>query len=821
MSDSDSVNGVISRYLIEKQKASKQTDINIEFEIRFDKITKAVFNELFTKINKDKEYVNKFTINIINRIDKKSDSYIKELVFNDKYEKVKINHYIKSKIIPNSFNVDDGVKFPYHISLNMEAKCKETMAVNLSTMRFKNRREFTIDIGGSIWALDFTVVKTMLAAEIKSSEVLQQIKTEFFSSWDYPNSIYEIEIEHKSGPITADSIRKVVELISGTSSVNVHNQAEIYKIAQILIVQPHYLYKYKHTYGLKKLLPQAVTLSKQDWFKLYPPTGMYATIKADGTRSIMHFYNNKIHIINESCKIIDFIQKPNMPNVIVLDGEYIDDKFMAFDIIKIGTKIVTGDPFTMRLAHMQTLLPYFKDTIIEFKEYILLGDGIGELKSQLNNLWNSTKLKKDGIIFTTPGKSYEDTINYKWKPADKCSIDFLVKRYKDEYLLFVSITEEQFDKLGLSFCSEYSHLFPQIDKNIFPIQFSPACNPDIYHWSYDDPSLDNKICELTYIDGNWKLDRIREDRTNDLMSGEYFGNSFYVAELTLLNIIDPFPLEMLYTGVSNDYFAKAVNDIHKSQIATVSALKTWLFSNIDNGAKWVMDIGIGKGQDIHRYTKLEIQNLIAVDRDRAALSELVRRRYNINTTKGFPIRIEIADINETPYEELIKRISKYTDNITYSICNLACHYFMATEDLANNFINLVTENSKYVILSMFSGAKVHDLFMSNGIKDGESWEYEQKNIRKYQLTRKYSDDKLQNYGQKIGVLLPFNNDEQYDEYLVNIDWLIAQFAKRGFKLMERKAASEFIDSVSNNDKLTKEDKTYIDLYEGLIFISDS
>jgi hypothetical protein len=121
----------------------------------------------------------------------------------------------------------------------------------------------------------------------------------------------------------------------------------------------------------------------------------------------------------------------------------------------------------------------------EVKEYILITDIETDIKKVYNKKY---PYEIDGLIFVKPGDTYLLTKSYKWKDTDHNTIDFLVKKAPDSvlgllpfvtkpkytmYFLFVGITNEMYQALGLRRCLGYDEIF--IDNtigNYFPIQFS-------------------------------------------------------------------------------------------------------------------------------------------------------------------------------------------------------------------------------------------------------------------------------------------------------------------------------------------------------------
>lgn len=807
---------------------------NLEFEIRFNKIGKIQFVERYKYFSENTHLKPNviYTLNIINKSASKS-SDIRELTFDANKKQVASKFYTKTNI---KTVYADTTKIGYNISLSTEDIKEKINISDHSFMRFKNRHEFTLIQGATSWMVDFTIVLTLDSQSVKNAETLRSIINEFYMDTDidnwvklsshYDNLSYEIEIEHKKGVITESIVDEVAASICEKyNNLEILLKNELSTIADVLGAN-------RKNCTIKRLLPQVETLNKDIWREMYPPIGLYMTLKVDGIRSILHYYKKKCLILNDNIKICQLEIKHI--NQVLLDGELVGSEFLAFDLIKYNDNSFINEQFPNRIAQLPDICNLLSmkqcDFTITAKPYVLLD---ATYKEQIKNIL-VTQYKHDGIIFVNPAGNYKETKCYKWKPPAMITIDFMVKKYKSAYYLFVGINYNQYMKLCLSFCEHYDDIFPNIDmENIFPIQFSPASNPYVYYVDYIDlDSCVDQICEFSWDTSNnqWILHRTRDDRKKDVLSGEYFGNNFYVAEMNWLNIIDPFPLEQLLDGCTSDgYFSTEKKDMYMSQVAVNTKMKETLIKKYCANAEWVMDIGTGHGQDLKRYANAKIRNLIVVEKDVQAIVELIRRRHTIfeKLPQGFSINIERYDLNTTPFETILDNICTYNHNqptadsdymysdiIDVCVCNFAAHYFMATEESAHNFINL-TKSAKVVIITGFDGRRVYDRLHDFGF--GESWSLNEGDIRKYEITKLYKSANFESYGQKISVLHPFSDGKKYEEYLMNWDWIHKQYELDGSTWhMETVHANTYCDEIYNAKLLTKEDREYLELYGGII-----
>ena len=89
----------------------------------------------------------------------------------------------------------------------------------------------------------------------------------------------------------------------------------------------------------------------------------------------------------------------------------------------------------------------------------------------------------------------------------------------------------------------------------------------------------------------------------------------------------------------------------------------------------------------------------------------------------------------------------------------------------------------------------------------------------HKIVKKYHLNELTDFGQKIGVLLPFSNGQYYEEYLVNTKTTIREFKDNGFQLLENTSISSKLQefNLSNSARLTEQDIQWISLYGELVF----
>jgi len=660
-------------------------------------------------------------------------------------------------------------------------------------------------------------------------------------------------------------------------------QDEVYNIAKYIVHQQFRLNEYRQTGTLKRLLPQVIALTKNAYSVIYPPKGFYITDKADGKRCIAIIRNgigilmtNKMHKFIPTTTITD----GDCLLDTILDGEYIESgiesdieitnisgHFYAFDIITLTGINISVENFDKRLEYLENgvdiLNRVFGANFAEVKPIYLIENNTPEyLETIIKQTYESSRpYEKDGLILIESEKPYELTSSYKWKSTKDTTIDFLVKKAPRElygafpyiekknyqmYILFVGINISDMDKLGLQILPHYTKIFK---KNIserptyIPIQFTLADVPYayIYYHPLTGPTIDDRIVEFrcagdcTAAGGgsilvDWEVVRIREDRTE---SKTYYGNHFQVAESTWSNYINPFSLNELWARSGDEYFKAVKEKRYDAMVKVINFIKGELIIALSH-CNWIIDIGAGKGQDLGRYFNVGIKNLIAIDQDRAALTELIERRQSFikqkkneeKNKKYTSVYIIVSDINHDEPSSVVTKCNTLGMGMCNAIiCNLAFHYFLGTSESINNFITIAEQTiaiDGLICITCFNGGAIHDLFIKNKIPTGESWDLREDGLLKYSLKRLYSSSKLEYCGQKIGVLLPFSMGGYYEEYLFNFDLISKEFKKRGFTVQKMETLDKSFSRFESKDhrtfsNLSENDKTYLSLFCEVVF----
>lgn len=875
----NNLDDIVSRY---KKELVNKYDANPELEIRFRNVDyykfSIIYNYLLEITDKSKSYVSQIVSSLMKH---KSGPQLQST-------NIREIHFKNGRSFKKMFNNKTPLLIPYHdtnqfglsyiVSLSLEkSDINEFISDESAIIRIKNRVSFFITEDNIEWRVDMSVVRQILGSNITALEkiVTQMFKTHevtvdnmlaLFNEEKTSQKIYKYEIEAelinndqvKSSDIV-NLAKKILIIADPEYLSEITLQSKIYDIAKIIIKSPGFLQQFQNNLGLKQLLPKVQALTRYDYRNIYPLQNYYLTDKADGIRAIGICEGSKGFIVSDKLRTYE-TSHHDIKHTIV-DGELIGETLYIFDAIMVDGIDISQLGFEQRLLMLDKASKELQKNGImaDVKPYVHISDM--ELEKHIKEIYKRKRpYEIDGLIFVKPGDSYISTKSYKWKKLEDNTIDFLVKKApksvlgqkpyitRDKttiYFLFVGISHELFQALGLHRCAGYNDIFDDsklsTSGSYFPIQFSPSNAPLAYIYYHPDSSIldiENNVVEFRCT-GNcdkgplieWKPIRIRKDRQKDLESKTYYGNDYKIAEITWINYMDPFPLEQLWLNVSSDdYFASNKSGMYHAQTSVLSFLKTERIMSYSH-YNWIVDIGSGKGQDLGRYFNAKIKNLIAIDNDKASLSELVRRKFTFaqdktkkhSSTNVYVILADMKDDYTITLQKIYDIIPISTNHIDAIMCNLSIHYYIYTPDLLTNFIkfvsNLIKPNGKLVITCFF-GEEIFKL-LSN-LEEDQTWTVYEHEVVKYSIRKMYSSKRLEQMGQKIGVVLPFSKGEYYEEYIVNTDYLTKELKKYGFNLFSKTNVSNIISdftlkntSVASN--LTKDDISYLSLYGELVF----
>jgi len=841
---------------------------NIEIEARLKDFTPQVFDCIYKSACENFEFLGiEQSLNSIstdpfaNIADSTGKMGIKQFIRVQKFENGrKISDEYASKLKLGTSTSSKAFRTIFAISA--ERPEEPFQVASNARLRFKNRASFKVDAD---FRLDITLVHSTQVNNI-NSESLGQLKKNLFMveigrdnflTAIQPNLITEKEIEIEyigTDPyaMTQETIEGVVARVAacaGNSNIDLMKMhAVLYYVAKHIIDDSALVEKFRSQYDLRKLANAPISLTKNTYREIFPPLDYYVTEKADGIRAMCVVRDGILKVVAD--KYYEFPTRGNMliKDHVIADTELIKLpdgtlKFLVFDVLVIGNAKIFADPFNERVSHLAKAAEILSKFVsARAKEFVKLERDF--LKQAFTRKAGTTyEYPIDGLILTSPTENYKSTLTYKWKPVVQATVDFLAKKCTPElqnihrypakpghvlYLLFVGISSSDLSIIGVTPLEGYNTLFPNLHNTRYmPIQFSSPLDPNAYlYYHPENEDLSDKIIELgpnplrlENMDDEsvpiWKFHRIRTDRTQ---SDHYFGNAYRTAESGYSLYIDPLNLEDLWAP-NFGYFSSSKSDIYWASNAIKSMIKERLYKEYFTGRNNGIDYCVGRGADLRRIWESGVKQVTLVDIDATALTELLRRRYQIIKPGKNPMKMRVihADLSKVSVEKLV-----FGDKYDAGIMNFAFHYFCSTAATVRQICKLISgtlQQGATFSMTVMDGAAIFELMKDHSHND--DWRVEESNIVKYKITKKYQGTSLSNAGQMIGVLLPFS-EQMYDEYLVNVDFVSQEMELHGMELIRSEGFTEIFERIKSNypdivTRLSAIDKQYVGLHRSATY----
>ena len=754
-------------------------------------------------------------------------------------------------------------------------------------------------------AVDFTkITEHNLAEVIKHIESVLDIKDHMPDNKDHSshhlnskNAVDTLELLNNNLDLS-HHLGSPNHLESQTSDPHDISEEDVKKLLSNTYYDIHG-YQSKRPINFKGLTNNVIELTKLKFVELAPNIGeFYMTDKADGIRNIVVAYPTQGYAyVISGLEIYKMdIQKSSIKKCI-FDAEFINDSFLIFDVMFYETNLSDKD-FENRKSYIPKILElspkFLPKTFLDCDLHIYSNQdpthsnkdpthkSSTSNNKSLEDLMDVLEKNKhfsyetDGIIFTKKTGTYVETENYKWKPIEKMTIDFLVRKCphkllgvhpyvkktnKTLYFLFVGINFGAFSKMGLQYVNYYRDLFSTNEKlKYFPIQFSPSSFPLAYMYWSDQSDLDKKIVELHYNIStmDWELVQIRTDKAEDAKRGLAFGNDFRIAEYTWENYFNPLtksdltslsskletstlannlsdsllgflPTSSIKTTTKIDtiksqnkvvYFQEHNNVLYKELRNYNSFIKEQVIQKYAN-TDWCIDLASGKGQDLFRYIRSHYHNVLFIENDKLALAELLNRKYSF------------VNSHDAKFQKNKMQIYTLQADLTHPADNIYQNISKNHIPLPSNGASLIICNlAIHYLIGGTDNLKNFCKLVNSLLKSGGRFSFTTFNSKKVQALLdthnnnwnihdndilKYSIKKISplHGTPRIEVLLPFSDGEYYPEFMVNIDTVSAEFKKYKINLEVSVSFEEYKDKYSG--KLSDIDMQFASLYQVYIF----
>jgi mRNA capping enzyme len=282
---------------------------------------------------------------------------------------------------------------------------------------------------------------------------------------------------------------------------------------------------------------------------------------------------------------------------------------------------------------------------------------------------------------------------------------------------------------------------------------------------------------------------------------------------------------------SDFYFIKEHSETHQNLRKFNNSVKYTLINKFAKPGTWVIDLCSGKGQDIFKYIKAGVSNILFIDSNENNISEIVNRKYinvdgvkksnynenyNENYKKDYKkestgIYVAGLDLNADCKENINKLMERGIPldktQTKLVMCNFGIHYLVGSTEAVENitmFINAILASKGRFVFTCLDGEKIFNL-----LKKKTSWG----DGKRYHIKKLYKDTTFTGIEQEIEILLPFTNGGYYKEYLVNLKMVKKAFSIKKIKYEEHNTFEIF----TGQDQLDELDKEYLKLLTFCVF----
>lgn len=633
--------------------------------------------------------------------------------------------YSNAKMVESrehSSNVDDGVKFSDSTGL---------VKIRASFMDKGVNYDFTSHIKYSDYKKK-DVLSQLITHPVQFEmefndklglNLVEKFKTLYFDAFKNPNISIASYI-----PDPFNVVDKILKINMWFIGLNIMRTERMVRGNMM-----NYMNKAKDMNRLTQMSPSALVLAKSD--------GERAVMIYNGGNIIYSTQTKNIYYKNEREK---YVQR------FVIDGELITlgdtFVFLAFDVVT-RQNLNYLERLSMLKEFFETTKLY-GDVSVAVKNPIILSElkehnPVEHAASSITVVYSADTIdlsiiENDGLIIVNnpEEKGYLATENLKWKPIN--TMDLL---YKD----------------GLLYATK-SMTTSNVAFEINKVPITPyvsAFIPDSYKYNGKEPVQNMNVYEMEYLpmEKMWKVLKHRVDKI--------FPNNFLTCENIMYHTLYPITFEELIHPMKR-YFNKYQKNDEVTQMREINnAIKSDLYTKYMKDAECLIDIGAGKGQDLLKYYGNNIKKVYMVENDIIAIYEsILMRHYKTSLSNSQVVSVRY-DINSELYPSTLKPCQ----NI---VCNFALHYF-ETDAKIVNFLSKYWLKGGHFIFTVFDGVALREKLT----KMGGNWEIGGMNIRLLSPT-------------SIAIKLPFSQNEEYIERLIDIDGLVTNIKKtiKGSQLVE-------------------------------------
>ena len=439
----------------------------------------------------------------------------------------------------------------------------------------------------------------------------------------------------------------------------------------------------------------------------------YVTIKYDGERKQVWVCPTGTYLLSPPRDIVKISTESivvGSEDIFLFDAETQGIYIYIFDAMILNSRGITSDVFADRLRLYTKVYQRMTHTVGEYeimlKEYFTEGsiynktnDALYTIKEEYEKDPDLEEFEDGLIIQPAHFGEYKNPFTFKWKPADKMTVDLLLRRVSPErYEGAMAQIEER--KENSVDNGDWIDDARSEDGTLYSIsaglkggkliQFTGTYRSKVTGYVLvDDDSLDGKVVELHFDteEKRFKVYRVRYDRTRP--------NGDDVVRSVWMDIMNPISEETL-RGVTMKVMRRYHNLYKRNALAL----------NFRSGDS-ILDIGSGRGGDLSKWRTLGLRKVFAVEPNEENLEEFKKRYEEGNFERS--LSVEFLNYRAEQWKSIGKALGGASINGITSFFSLT--FFFKNEKRLRGLLktlSLIPHRGKFVG-SVMDGGRVRDL----------------------------------------------------------------------------------------------------------------
>lgn len=361
---------------------------------------------------------------------------------------------------------------------------------------------------------------------------------------------------------------------------------------------------------------------------------------------------------------------------------------------------------------------------------------------------------------------------------------------------------------------------------------------------------DEMVVEFSYdgtkeIGWRWSPLRVRYDKTAD-RGGTRYGNNYTVANDNWHSIFNPVTESMISTGKEIGSPAALDEDVYYNRVSGKKSqteglrhyhnwLKNMLITETANPGNTLIDLAVGKGGDINKWSNADLSFVFGIDYSKDNIvnkvdgararylgalkrkqkvpkalfahgdsSKNIRNLEGVNGDEGKKIVMSLfaSEANDDA-NGLAVRDAYGIGSDGFDVCSIqfAIHYMFESPTTLHNFLRNVAETTKlggYFIGTSYDGDKIFEMLRDEKLGGSKSISGIEIGDTIWKVTKRYSSNTWEADSTSVGYAIDVYQEtinKVFTEYLVNYEYLIRLMEDYGFvpdetKFMDK---TKFID----------------------------